>query len=36
LDASKISMLYNSVKNKTPPTLSYAETNDDLVKKNIQ
>jgi hypothetical protein len=36
LDASKISMLYNSVKNKTPPTLSYAESNEELVKKNVQ
>jgi hypothetical protein len=36
LDSNKISVLYNSVKNNTPPTLSYAESNDDLVKQNFK
>jgi len=36
LDSNSILALYNSVKDKTPPTLSYAESNEDLISKNVK
>ena len=36
LDSNSILALYNSVKDKTPPTLSFAESNADLISKNVQ
>ena len=36
LDSNSILALYNSVKDKTPPTLSFAESNTDLISKNVQ
>ena len=36
LDSNSILALYNSVKDKTPPTLSYAESNEELISKNVQ
>lgn len=36
LDSNSILALYNSVKNKTPPTMSFAESNADLISKNVQ
>jgi hypothetical protein len=36
LDSNSILALYNSVKDKTPPTLSFAKSNADLISKNVQ
>ena len=36
LDSNSILALYNSVKDKTPPMLSFAESNADLISKNVQ
>jgi hypothetical protein len=36
LDSNSIVGLYNSVKDKTPPTLSFAKSNADLISKNVQ
>ena len=36
LDSNSILALYNSVKDKTPPMLSFAEPNADLISKNVQ
>jgi hypothetical protein len=36
LDSNSILALYNSVKDKTPPTMSFAESNTDLISKNVQ
>jgi hypothetical protein len=36
LDSNSILALYNSVKDKTPPVLSFAESNADLISKNVQ
>ena len=36
LDSNSILALYNSVKDKTPPTLSFAESNADLISKNVK
>jgi len=35
LDSNSILALYNSVKDRTPPTLSFAESNADLISKNV-
>jgi len=35
LDANSISYLYNSAKNNTPPTSSFAPSNKELIKKNL-
>ena len=36
LDSNSILALYNSVKDKTPPTMSFAESNADLISKNVK